>query len=363
MANFALTSGNEAQKWDSEFFSEYVRYSGFVPYMGEGSNSVIVVKKELASGGKTINIPLIGAATGAGVGTGQLEGNEINLGNFNHPITLDWVRNAVVVSKDQEHYSEFSVREAAKEALDGWARKRLRDDLITALSSVTGVAYGSATEAQRDAWLDTNLDRVLYGAARSNVSQSAPAGGATNDHSASLLNVDGTNDLLTAKAISLMKVIAKTANRAIMPTRVKNAQAQEFYVLFTNSNNFYYLSQDPVMVQANRDARERNLDNPLFQGGDLVWDGVVIKEIPEMPNVGNVGAASVAVAPAYMCGAQALAVAWGQMTKSTLDVRDYGFLNGVGIEEARGVNKVLFGTGATAKQNGVVTGYFACPAF
>lgn len=363
MAEFALNSGNELQKWDSKFFSEYVRYSGFVPYMGTGSNNVIVVKKELASGGKTINIPLIGAATGAGVGAGILEGNEIVLGNFNHAVTLDWVRQGVVVSKDQEHHSEFSVREAAKEALMGWSKARLRSDLIAALSSITGVAYGSATEAQRDAWLDTNLDRVLYGAVRSNVSQSAPAGGATNDHSASLLNIDATADKMTAASISLMKTIAKTASRSITPTSTKDASGQEFYVLFTNSNNFYYLSQDTAIVAANRDARVRGMDNPLFQGGDLMWDGVIIKEIPEMPNVGNVGASSVAVAPAYLCGAQALAVAWGQETKTTTDVRDYGFRNGVAVEEARGVSKVLYGSGATAKQNGVVTGFFAAPAF
>lgn len=361
MTEFALNAANAAEKWDSNFFSAYVRTSGFMPFMGKGSDNVIVVKKELASGGKVINIPLVDVLSGAGVGAGILEGNEVNLANFNHAVTLEWVRQGVVVPKDQEHYSEFSVREAAKDQLMKWARAKLRTDIIAQLSSITGVAYGSATEAQKDLWLDANLDRVLYGSARSNVSQSAPAGGATNDHSASLLNVDGTNDKLTAASITLMKTIAMTATNPITPTGVKDESGEEFFVLFTNANNFYYLQQDTAIQAANRDARVRGLNNPLFQGGDLLWDGVIIKNIPEMPNVGTVGAASVAVAPAYLCGAQALAVAWGQDTKSTTDTRDYGFRNGVAIEEARGVSKVLFGT--TQKQHGVVTGFFAAPAF
>ena len=48
MAEFVLNATNEVQKWDADFFSAYVRYSGFVPYMGTSYNNVIVVKKELA---------------------------------------------------------------------------------------------------------------------------------------------------------------------------------------------------------------------------------------------------------------------------------------------------------------------------
>ena len=134
MAEFVLNAANEVQKWDADFFSSYVRYSGFVPYMGTSYNNVIVVKKELASGGKVLNIPLIGDIGGPGVGAGILEGNEVVLDNQNHAVTLEWVRNAVVVSKDQEHHSEFSVRDAAKDQLMKWAKARLRTDIINALS-------------------------------------------------------------------------------------------------------------------------------------------------------------------------------------------------------------------------------------
>ena len=55
-------------------------------------------------------------------------------------------------------------------------------------------------------------------------------------------------------------------------------------------------------------------DNPLFTGTtSLYWDGVVIREIPEIGSFNNTAGVPIPVAPIYLCGAQALAVAWAQM--------------------------------------------------
>lgn len=357
MATTTLATASQVQKWDAQFLSEYVRDTGFRPYMSRGTNSVIMAKYELASGGKTINMPLVTRLTGNGVtGNSALEGNEEALGNYNHSISIDWKRNAVLLTKDQEHYTEMDLRRAARDQLNNWAMSGLRDDIIAALRSIQGVAYGSATEAQKDAWLDDNIDRVLFGAAKANVSTSAPAGGATYDHSASLANVDASGDKLTAGRVSLMKRIAKTADPHIRPMRVDNSQGREYYVLFCGSLTFRDLKEDSTMAQANREARERGVgSNPIFQDGDLIYDGVIVREIPEIPVLSGVGNSSIDVGPVFLCGAQALGVAWGQEPKSTTDVRDYGFYRGVGIEEARGVEKMVF----NSKDHGVVTGFFA----
>jgi N4-gp56 family major capsid protein len=369
MADTTLATASQVQKWDSAFFIEYIRDSGFMPYMSRGANNVICAKYELTSSGKTINLPLVTNLSGAGVsGSTALEGAEEAMNNYNHPISIDWKRNGVLLTKDQEHYTEMDMRAAAREILQNWAMDGLRDDVIASLNSKwvvtsgtigTEVVYASATEAQRDLWLDRNVDRVLYGAARSNVSTSAPAGGAVRDHSASLLNVDVTNDRLTPAAVSLMKRIAKTASPAIRPIRVNGQMNREYFVLFCNSLAFRDLKDSAAMLSANREARERNVDtNPIFQDGDLIYDGVIIREIPEIPTLGTVGASSAVVSPVFLCGAQALGVAWGQEPRSTTDNRDYGFRKGVGIEEARGVSKMIFNN----KDHGVVSGFFATPA-
>ncbi len=362
MTATTLATASQVQKWDSQFFAEYVRDSGFMPYMARSQNSVINVKYELTSGGKTINMPLVTRLSGAGVsGNTALEGAEEALNNYNHALSISWKRNGVLITKDQESYTEMDLRRAAGDMLKLWAMDGLRTDLIAALSSIwdgssTAVAYGSATAAQRDAWLDRNVNRVQFGDTRSNLSTSAPAGGATYDHSASLLNIANT-EKLTASNVSMLKRLAKNADPHIRPVKVNGGR--EYYVLFVNTLTMRDLKNDSTMATANREARERGVDtNPIFQDGDLIYDGVVIHEIPEIPVLTGVGGSSADVSPVYLCGAQALAVAWGQEPRSTTDVRDYGFYRGVGIEEARGVSKLVF----NHKDHAVVTGFYATAA-
>ena len=358
MAATTLTAASQVQKWDANYFAEYVRNSGFKPYMGRGTNMPICVKYELSSGGKTINIPLVTRLTGNGVtGNSALEGNEEALGNYNQAISIDWLRNAVLITKDQQHYTEMDLRRAARDQLSNWAMSGLRDTLIAAMQSIDGVAYGTATEAQKDAWLDNNTDRVLFGNAIGNLDQTAPAGGATNDHSGSLANVDSTNDKLTRASLSLMKRMAKTADAHIRPMRVNDSSGREYFVCFAGSLPFRDLKAD--LDTTNQDARPRNVDNnPVFQDGDLIYDGVIVREIPEIGVLSGVGASSIDVGPVFFCGAQAVGVAWGQEPRSTTDVRDYGFYRGVGIEEARGVEKMRFND----KDHGLLTGYFSAAA-
>jgi N4-gp56 family major capsid protein len=359
MADMTLATASQVQKWDAAFFSEYVRNSGFSAYMGRSPMMPIVAKYQLTEVGRTINIPLVTRLSGAGVsGQTALEGAEEVLNNYNFPISISWRRNGVLITKDQQHYTEMDLRAASRDVLTDWCMSGLRTDIITAMKSKwetagsTAVAYGSATEAQKDLWLDRNQDRVVFGSALSNVSTSAPAGGATRDHSASLLNVDGTNDKLTRGVISLLKRRAKTASPAIRPIRVNDGSGREYFVAFCGSLAFRDLKLD--LDSTNKDARPREVGtNPIFQDGDLEYDGVIIREIPEMGVISGVGASSINVGEVFLCGAQALGVAWGQEPKSTTDTRDYGFRKGVGIEEARGVAKLIF----NGVDHGIVTGY------
>jgi hypothetical protein len=75
----------------------------------------------------------------------------------------------------------------------------------------------------------------------------------------------------------------------------------------------------------------------------------------------------VVLEPVYLCGAQAIGIAWAQRTKTTTDTDDYEFLHGVGIQEIRGIEKLRFGTAAgadttTPKDHGIVTAFVAAPA-
>lgn len=356
MADTVLPTTLEVKKYLSKYFTEYVRESGFKPYMGTGTGSVIQVKRELVPGGKSIGIPLVGRLKGAGVvGKAALAGNEEALGLYEQEIAVDYLRNAVRIADPDQRYSNFDLLQAARDELGVWAKDKLRADIITALGSIDGVAYGTANATQKNAWTANNADRVLFGNAKGNYSAT---------HATALNNVTNTMKL-TASVISLMKRIAKTADPHIRPTKVTDSQGREYYVAFTGSMAFRDLKNDSVMQQANREARPRDVEkNPIFQDGDLIYDGVVIREIPEIAGFNNTAAPAVRLEPVYLCGAQALGLAWGQEAKAIRDDFDYAMWKGVGVQEVRGIQKMRFatGTGGALIDHGLVTGFVAAAA-
>lgn len=348
MALTTARTGLTPQQWDDKFFMEYVRENRFKRYMGTDENSIIQLKEDLTKKkGDKVTFAAVNKLTGAGVtGNTTLEGNEEELDTRSMAVTVAPLRHAVAVTNWDEQKSTIELRDTAKMALKMWSMEKMKTAIITALGSINGVAYADASEAQKDAWLVDNSDRVLFGATKSNAS--------SNDHSTSLANIDNTSDKLSPAIISLAKRIAQSASPAIRPIRLN--EDEEWFVMFCGPQAFRDLSNDTTMTQANRDARTRGMDNPLFTGGSLIWDGVIIREIPEIAAVSN---GTIDCNPNYLVGAQALGVAWAQRTKTTTQVNDYGFRNGVGVQEMRGIEKLLFGSGAgdtdDLKQHGVVT--------
>lgn len=350
MADTTVTSSLKVKQWDDAFFTEYVRKNQFAAMMGTDENSIIQIKEQLTKmAGDRIVIPLVKKLSGAGVlGENMLEGNEEALVQYGYEITISQLRNAVSIRSFQERLTEIPIRDAAKAMLKIWAMETLRDDVIKRLGSpvVDGVtAYASATETQKDAWLAANADRVFFGALSANNS--------SNDHSASLLNVDSSDDKLTTALLSKLKRAAKTMSPKIRPVSVDSMG--EFFVALAPSVAFRDLKNSTTMQQAMRDALVRGKDNPLFTDGDLVWDGVIVKEVPEIPVISGVGASSINVAPVYLMGAQALGLVWGQRTKTVTKLFDYDDVYGVAISEVRGVAKTMFND----KQHGMLTAYVA----
>jgi hypothetical protein len=105
----------------------------------------------------------------------------------------------------------------------------------------------------------------------------------------------------------------------------------------------------------------------LFEGGDLHWNGCIVKECDDLPVYLNLGAsATTEVTPVYLCGAQALAIAYAKRPKTVTEEFDYGDKDGVAVECIYGVRKVQFGSGAgdtdDLKDHGVVTIFVATTA-
>jgi N4-gp56 family major capsid protein len=337
--------------------------------MGRTENSIIQMQEELTTRkGIQVVFSLVNALSGQGVmGSETLEGAEEELNSDGYAVPVKYIRNAVAVDDEENDKGLIDYLNAGRMMLKKWMMERTRDHIITAMMSISGKAYLSAqavknpvytatvSEAEKDAWLAANSDRVLFGAAKSNNS--------SNDHSASLANLDNTNDKLSAAIVSLAKRIAKTATPAIGPTTVMDANAEEWFVMFCNANSFRDVKTDSTITQANREARPRNVQkNPIFTDGDLVYDGVILREVPEIDNLGDVGAGSIQVGVNFLCGIQAVGFAIATRPTPIQDTRDYGFVKGVGIKERRGIAKLLFKDPANSsndKDHGIVTVYTA----
>jgi N4-gp56 family major capsid protein len=330
--------------------------------MGKGENAIIQVKEELTKeAGDRITFSLVTRLTGAGVtGDNQLEGNEEALGNYGHQVTVNQLRHGVVVGQFEKIKTKIDLLEAARIMLRLWNMEQLRDLFIARLlSPVTDglTTYSAASEAQKDAWEAANNpstanQRILFGAAKSN---------STGDHSAGLTNIDGTADDLHQDIVRLVKRMAQSADPHIRPVMTTKGDAgKERFVLLAGSLPFRDLQSNFESVQQSADVRGEK--NNIFSAGDIKIGNVIVKEIPEMDrtpanggclleNVGDSG--TVEVEPTFLCGAQALVLAWAQRMQVKTDSFDYQNKRGVACAEIRGCEK----TSMNSFQHGLATAY------
>ena len=163
--------------------------------------------------------------------------------------------------------------------------------------------------------------------------------------------------------------MAKNARPRIRPVKVQDDE--ESFVAFCDSFAFADLKLD--LDTRHQNARERGPANPLWRDGDLVYDGVVIREVPEIgdfidssfgsdwSSLATAGDTSSRVSPVFFCGAQALGYGLGQRPRIIVDrLTDYEFQPGVAVELKHDIDKFYFddnpsGTSSQHVQHGMLT--------
>lgn len=372
------------EKWDRTAIMEYQRDSQFLPFMGKGKGKPIVYRSMDA---RTDNVAFVPDIGGNFVnGNTALRGNETPSTAYHETVTVEYLRKGTLFTKREVNFASFDLRGASKEVITNFYKNAQRTRIIDALLSVRastsagdnlyyglieegtngpvinstsvdakaittieGVSVTTASEAQKDTWLQNNADRVLFGSLRSNA--------VSGDHSTAMGLIDTTDDTARASQISLLKRMAKQANPRINPFKVGD-KGVEWFLYLTGSRGFRDLQADPEIRQADLEARERGLSNPVFTGGELLFNGVIIKEVEEMPVIVGAGASSADVGVGFLLGNQALAYGVYQEMKSIADITDYEFRQGLGTECADVFKKIFF----NGKQHGVLTHYYAASA-
>lgn len=369
MANTTTASELVEKRFLAEFFREWIRGSKFGPYTGTSMNNVITIKE----GRKQIEVPLVTRLKGDGVtGSATLRGNGEAIGNYGLTLTPTYFRHAVEFDKEEIEKPAIDLMMAARPLLMDWAMELTRDQTIEALGAIyDGTTYanlGSSAAGANDTWNTNNSspDRILYGAATSNNTE--------GDHTTSLATCDATNDKLSPAMVSLAKRLAEQADPHIRPFRSR--EDDDGFVMFCDPYAFRDLNEDSTMTQANREARARGISNPLFRAGDLLWDNVVIRKIPEIATIidgssgtnglwgglatadglNTAGDSSGRVGANFLCGQQAVSWGLGQRPRTIVDrLYDYEFQPGVAVELKQELRKSYFNN----IQHGVITVFCA----
>lgn len=383
MAEVQLATALQRQGWSTEVTTEYVRESGLLPYMGPGENSIIRVRLDhKEQKGDIINFPLVTRIKGRGVrGSEVLKGNEADLGLANTAVRVDWIRNGVKLPKSTTFRTALDMYSLSKPQLQSWSAELLRDETLSAMNSIivpgtvdaqglpgtdTQVIYSLSSAAQRNTFLAQNSDRIVFGNARANIS--------SGNFATSLGNISIATGLSSAVHLGLLKAIARAAGQVapaasttgfttnIRPYKSAMTQGREYFVYFCGSREFNALKFDASILSLNTNARAREGgsmdDNPVFQGGDLIFDGIIIREVPEIDNfiLVGAGAGGADIAPAFLCGQSSICVGYGMKPEIQEDLtEDYNFRPGMAITELRGIAKTSF----AGVQYGIVTSMVA----
>lgn len=365
MADTRAIANLTPEQWDDQFFTEYLTDNRYAGEMGTNENSIIQVKENLTKKkGDRINFALVNKLSQDAVtGRGTMEGNEEDMGTRSFELAVDKRRNAVRVAEIDEQFSAISLREAGKFVLKEWSMKDTERLVSKALGNMNGVDMTvSAITADggtvTDAWLVDNADRVYFGNNAYTAKTDLSAGLAT-------LTAGTAAELLTIDAIDHMKFMAMNqANPKIRPIR-SEANGRHYYVMYAHPLAFRDLKKDSALRQAQREVSVEMENNRLFKGGDLLWNGVIIKEAHDLYDLSTLTALgdSSTVVPAFLTGAQAIGAAYARRWRSKTEEFDYGDKHGVEISAIYGIGKMTFGSGAgdrdDLKDHGVVTGFFA----
>lgn len=373
MADTLVPSNLRVKQWDDNYFVEYIRGNKLAKYMGTDENAIVQVKEKLSkSPGDTIYFELVNRLKGAGKQDNQtLQGFEEDLSQRSASVVIHLFRHGVVVPEYEEQVTAIDLRNAGRAVLMSWSMEQTRDRFIRAIAkkgtvipfdtfgnSMNGLTTGITSAFQvtnataLNTWLTNNSDRVLFG--------NLIANAVSNVFATALATVANTQKL-SASLVSVAKRIAKTANPKIRPIRVSQAGDEEWYVLFANSLAFRDLKLDTNIIQSRQYALERGADNPLFTDGDIMWDGVIVREVPELAPATWIsqGSGSINVGECYLCGAQAMGYALAQRWNTRTQDLDYQTKHGIAVQQIYDVDKLQFGTGVadttTPADAGIVT--------
>jgi N4-gp56 family major capsid protein len=298
------------QIWAADLYAEAEDLTFWQRFEGpEGSSMPVIRKDELEKEpGDTIKFDIVLALTGAGVtgDTTALEGNEEQMKFRQQSMTVDALAHAVRWTKLARILMTHNMRTAALNQLSKWLAGKLDTAIFTEFT-------GASVPTQ---------NKFFAGTATSIGTVDNTAGGGQ-------VSLDTISDL---------KAFAQSELR-LEPLRIEGGD--EFFGIVLHPYAALALKKSADFKQAQREARERGIDNPLFRGALAMWDGVIFYTSNRVPRA-NDGAAGISVARNIFFGAQALVRGYAYYPDWVEQEFDYGREIGVATYVVNGQKLNVF---------------------
>lgn len=330
---WGVNDANAVKLYSKQLDAEVLKETYFSRFISTGAMSLAHQKTELSSDkGDEVKYNLRYLLSGRGVTEGQvLEGNEETLSIYQDSLRLGYIRHAVRFKSDVTIDAQrilFNQRQEAKDAMNDWFPDRLDTVFFNHLcgftpANVEGTTTG-AVFTGGNVILAPSAGRVIY---------------AKNLTSDQAVAADNTA-VLTLDMIDQAVLKARTASPLIRPVR---QNGKDWYVLFISEEQGYSLRADKTSAGNWFDLQKARLQggegdlNGIFSGAFGVYNNTVIHTSNRITR----GVNSVNGAPvnntrrAVFCGAQALAVGFGQRnskTKFSWSEKEFDYDEEVGIK-------------------------------
>lgn len=318
--------------WRKQLFAD-VRDNLYIErFMGTTEQDLIMEMEDLSKGpGTNISFGLGMKLSGSGItGDSTLEGSEETTQDYDEDVAIDQLRHAVLLTGNMdEKKSAYNMRTNAKNRLADWWAERLEQEVFDKLCGKASSTFANTPTAAA-------ATRSVFAGGQSAVGSVTSA-----------MKFD-------CKCIDAAKEMAKISSPKIRPLRINGKQR---YVLFLHPYDMTALRQDPVWAQAQRDANVRGEDNPIFDGSEGMYNGVIVHEHEDVYRT-NDGSGSAYVSRNVLCGQQAGVIAWGKKVKWVEKLFDYENQWGISCGAIFGVIKPMF----NSLDYGVVTIFSASAA-
>jgi len=235
----------------------------------------------------------------------------------------------------------FSVRDEAKDGLQDWWTERLEVWLANQLTGYTGQSDTKYT-GHNATVAPTATYRILCGGPACGTEASLSA---TTTHAIKLADLD--------RAVALAKTQQTAGGISYERIRPLKVDGKDMYVAFLHPWQIRQLRADASTAGNFFDVQKAAMqggkysDNPIVNGGNFVYNNVVVHEWSYLPNTTGHATDNALHRRGVFCGAQAAALGFGQNsgpTKMTWveELFDYENQLGVAAGMIAGLKKTQF---------------------